>query len=79
MIGLPGGAEFVVVIFLFIVSSAIYVWPAWMIASRAGLPAQLSLTVFIPGAGLLVFLFLLAFLDWPAASANERVRTDPSV
>ena len=40
-------------------------WLAWRICSKAGLPGPLGLVALIP-AGLVVLLFLLALVDWPA-------------
>lgn len=55
-----------------IISLLIVVVPMWRITSRAGFPAVLSLLVIVPVANL-IFLWVLAFAEWPA----EQLRSTP--
>ena len=47
-----------------IVGLALYIVPLWIICKKAGLSAPLSLLGIIPGIGILVVLYILAFSDW---------------
>jgi hypothetical protein len=49
--------------------SLLLVIPTWRIFVRAGFSGALSLLHLVPVAGLLVFLAILAFSDWPAGEA----------
>jgi hypothetical protein len=44
---------------------AIFVVPAWRIASRAGFPGALSLLLIIPVVNI-VLLWVFAFVKWPS-------------
>lgn len=59
-----------------IVTAILFLYPIWRICSRAGLPGPLSLVVLIPGLGLFVLLFLLAFLRWPNSREVAAARDD---
>ena len=48
-----------------IVAAIFFLYPAWRISSRAGLPGPLSLVVLIPVLGPFVLLLILAFVRWP--------------
>ena len=53
----------------YVVAAAIlFLVPAWRIFSRTGLDPWISLVVLIPGAGVVIALAVLAFVDWPAAA-----------
>jgi len=47
------------------VSLFLVLFPLWKITAKAGFPGWISLLVLIPLANI-VFLFFLAFADWPA-------------
>lgn len=49
------------------------IWPAWKVCVKAGFPGPLSLVVLLPG-GILVLLFVLAFIEWPALRHAVNVR-----
>ncbi len=54
------------------VMMAIVIIPLWNISKKAGLSGPLSLLALIPGIGILVVLYVVAFSQWkvvPAASA----------
>ena len=59
-----------------IVTAILFLYPTWRISSRAGFPGPLSLVVLIPGLGLFVLLFLLAFLRWPNRRDVAAARDD---
>ena len=59
-----------------IVTAILFLYPTWRISSRAGFPGPLSLVVLIPGLGLFVLLFLLAFLRWPNRREVAAARHD---
>ena len=52
-----------------IVYAVFFLYPAWRIFGRAGMPAPLSLLILIPIIGPFVVLAILAFARWPAAAA----------
>ncbi|AUN95817.1 hypothetical protein [Pseudazoarcus pumilus] len=45
--------------------------PVWRICQRAGYPGWMGLLILIPMVSLL-FLYFLAFANWPAAKGRER-------
>lgn len=45
--------------------------PFWRICSRAGYPGVISLLILVPLANL-VFLYFLAFADWPSLKNQEK-------
>ena len=47
-----------------IVITVILIVPLWQIAKKAGLSGPLSLLVLVPGIGLIVALYVIAFLEW---------------
>ena len=51
--------------------SALIVYPAWRIFSRAGLNPALSLFVFVPGLGVIITAYILALSRWPKIDAKE--------
>lgn len=46
--------------------AVILIYPTWRIVGRAGFHPALSLLLFVPGIGLLIVLFILGFVAWPA-------------
>jgi hypothetical protein len=48
---------------------AIFVVPAWRIASRAGFPGALSLLMIIPFVNI-VLLWVFAFIKWPSEKST---------
>jgi len=50
-----------------IVFMVILIVPLWQIAKKAGLSGPLSLLALIPGVGLLVALYVIAFMEWRVA------------
>jgi hypothetical protein len=69
----PGPIEFVVFI---VVATAVVIWPAWRICSKAGFTGALSLLILIPGLNLCL-LFFLALAEWPALRAvQEKSKLD---
>mgnify|MGYP000977581624 FL=1 len=46
--------------------AVILIYPTWLIFGRAGFHPALSLLLFVPGIGLLIVLFILGFVAWPA-------------
>lgn len=55
----------------FLIIVLLVVIPAWKITTKAGFPGILSLLVLIPVANI-VFLYVLAFAEWPALRAVEE-------
>jgi len=47
-----------------IITAALFLYPLWRIFARAGLPAPLSLLVFLP-LGQVIVALILAFARWP--------------
>ncbi len=52
-----------------IIFTILLVLPFWRICSKAGYSGALSLFIFIPLANL-IFLYWLAFADWPSSRRN---------
>lgn len=67
------GAQEMLLLALFALA---FVWPAWRICSKAGFPGPLGLVGLIPG-GILVLLFVWAFVDWPALRAGTPASISP--
>lgn len=53
-----------------LIIAVIFVVPFWRICTRVGYPGWLALLVLVPIANL-VFLYFLAFSDWPSRRAND--------
>jgi hypothetical protein len=56
---------------LLLAIAVLVVLPFWRIVGKTGMPAALSLLFFIPIANV-VFLWVLAFAEWPALKRNPR-------
>lgn len=54
-----------------ILLAVVVVIPFWRICSRAGYPGVISLLILVPLANL-VFLYFLAFADWPNLVNQEK-------
>ena len=48
--------------------------PLWRIFGRAGFRPYLSLLVFVPILGVLIVLFWLALVPWPAVATEKSAR-----
>lgn len=57
-------------IWWFVLMVVLVILPVWKITTKAGFPGALSLLVLIPVANI-VFLYVLAFAEWPALRAAE--------
>ena len=57
-------------LWMLLFASAIVI-PFWRICQRAGYPGWLGLLILIPVVNLL-FLYFMAFSDWPATKAQDR-------
>ncbi|WP_193366984.1 hypothetical protein [Pelagibius marinus] len=53
-----------------IVIAVLFLYPLWRIFARAGLPAPLSLLVFLP-LGQVIVALILAFARWPNTTPLE--------
>jgi hypothetical protein len=51
------------------VSLFLVLFPFWKITSKAGFPGWISLLILVPLVDI-IFLFYLAFAEWPALKAN---------
>ena len=51
-------------VLIFLIGSLIVVFPCWKIAERGGKSGALSLLIFIPAVGVLVYWIILASSDW---------------
>ncbi|MGO4910326.1 hypothetical protein ACEN2J_18610 [Pseudorhodobacter sp. W20_MBD10_FR17] len=54
-----------------LVMALLFVLPFWKISTKAGFSGWWSLLMFIPVANL-VFLYVLAFSDWPTVSGRAN-------
>ncbi len=50
---------------------AVLIIPLWIAYRKAGLPPALSLLILVPGVGLLIALYVLAFARWKVVPAPE--------
>ncbi len=66
MLGVPGGIEWLIILFIIFPALILPVVLFWLILGRAGLPEPLALIALFPGFGELALLFVLAFARWPA-------------
>ena len=55
-----------------IITAALLLFPFWKIYSRAGLNPYLSLTLLIPGFGLLIASIILAVSKWEIRSVRAE-------
>ena len=57
----------------------VLIWPFWRITRRTGRHPALSLLVFLPGFGIILLVFILAFGRWPALEgpAGEAEKVAP--
>lgn len=53
-----------------IITAVVFLYPLWRIFARAGLPAPLSLLVFLP-LGQVIVALILAFARWPNTAPQE--------
>jgi len=53
-----------------IITAVFFLYPLWRIFARAGLPAPLSLLVFLP-LGQIIVALILAFARWPNTAPLE--------
>jgi hypothetical protein len=61
MFGLPGGSfEFVILLAVFALGVAVYIFPMWRICERLGRPGAMSLLYLVP-LGEVILLYMLAF------------------
>lgn len=60
----------IVELLLLLIIPAIFIWPSWRICVKTGLPGALGIFAFIP-FGLIVLLFVWAFMDWPGQNKSE--------
>ncbi|HEX7728350.1 MAG TPA: hypothetical protein VF392_04880 [Terracidiphilus sp.] len=49
---------------IILVVIAILMFPCWMICKKAGLSPWLALLCIVPSFGLIILLYILAFVDW---------------
>tara|TARA_R100000789_G_C3014615_1_gene152126 strand:+ start:1126 stop:1311 length:186 start_codon:yes stop_codon:yes gene_type:complete len=56
----------------FIIVAALQIIPCWKALEKAGMAPALSLIALIPGLGLLIVLFILAYGRWPAINDGRR-------
>ena len=70
--GLFGG-EGLLLLLVLLVLAFLFVWPMWRVCAKAGFPGALGLLVLIPG-GIVVLLFVLALVEWPALLRDYAAR-----
>jgi hypothetical protein len=51
--------------------AGLVVWPFWRICTKAGFPGITALLILIPLVNL-IFLYWLAFADWPSLHGQDR-------
>ena len=56
--------------------AVILIYPTWRIFGRAGFHPALSLLLVVPGIGLLIVLFILGFVAWPATQPRVDAAGD---
>lgn len=59
------GSQEMLILLIIALFYLIPLWPAWKVCEKAGFPGSLSLVVLVPG-GIVVLLFVLALVEWPA-------------
>jgi hypothetical protein len=69
MFGAPGIPELIIVVFITLLTGVVFVFPATIICRKAGLSGYYSLIPILP-FGVVLFLFVLAFSDWPTVEDN---------
>ena len=55
-----------------IAQAVLLLYPAWRIYGKAGLNPAISLTVLIPGLGILIAALILVFSKWQVQSAGSN-------
>ena len=53
----------------------LYLWPAWRICQKAGVPGALALLALVPLANI-GLLFFLAFAEWPVLRNAKPIDQD---
>ncbi|MEQ8711006.1 MAG: hypothetical protein RIC36_18640 [Rhodospirillales bacterium] len=56
----------------FVIVAALQIIPCWKALEKVGMTPALSLIALIPGLGLLIVLFILAYGRWPAINDGRR-------
>lgn len=64
---MPGPFELIIVVLM----TVIFIFPFWMIASKAGFPGWISLAILVPFLNI-ALLFFLALADWPALRQSPQ-------
>lgn len=59
---------------IFVIYVAVILFPFWKITAKAGYNGWLSLLMIFPLANL-IYLYFLAFSDWPSLQAKQRGET----
>ncbi|MBO0949775.1 hypothetical protein [Fibrella forsythiae] len=59
-----GGQELLLIFIAFLLMPLLPIVPLWVIFKKSGQNPWLSLLAFIPGAGVLIALFVVAFSNW---------------
>ena len=72
MLGIPGGVEWLIILFIVCPAFVVPVVLFWFIFKKAGLPEPMALVGLVPGLGPLILLVVLAFARWPAAEGDGR-------
>jgi hypothetical protein len=60
-----------------VIIMVILIIPLWKISQKAGLSGPLSLLTLIPGVGLLIALYVVAFADWKVVPTANLVAYPP--
>ena len=69
--GMPGGIEWIVILFIYAIAVVLPVIAFWKICSKAGFPGPLGLLMLVPVANIILPLYL-AFAQWPALRSQEQ-------
>ena len=67
----PGGAECMIIMLIFLITSILPVIVFWRICSKAGLPGALGLLMLVPIANFILPLYV-AFAEWPAMRGDGQ-------
>lgn len=69
--GLPGAAEWLVIMLIFPITMILPVIAFWRICSKAGFPGALGLLMLVPIANIILPLYI-AFAQWPALRSDGQ-------
>ncbi len=69
--GLPGAAEWIVIMLIFPITMILPVIVFWRICSKAGFSGALGLLMLVPIANIILPLYI-AFAQWPALRGNRQ-------